>query len=266
MNWLDKLERKFGRYYIRNLMWIITIGSTAVFLIDEFINPNFVNLLALIPSRVMAGEIWRLITFIFITPTSLLFAVFVLYFYYIAGSSLEYEWGGFKFNVYYFIGMAATIIVSFITKYPATGVFLNLSIFLAYAKLYPDTEILLFFILPIKIKYVGYLNWGVILFNTLRYLYYGSIGGVLITLVPIVNYMVFFLRTNYNDVKNKKSSVIRMKDYKKKMNKVNKGYTHKCVVCGITDKDDPNMEFRYCSKCSGKKAYCEKHIFNHEHK
>ena len=265
MSWIDKLERKIGKYYIRNLMWIIVIGSTATFLINEFINPGFNTMLSLIPYKVMQGEVWRLITFVFVMPMALIFAVFVLYFYYMMGTSLDYEWGGFKFNLYYFIGMIATIVVSLVTKFPATGLALNLSIFLAYAKLYPDMEILIYFILPIKIKYAAYLTLAFILYSAGKNLVYGSIGGAVIALVPLVNYLLFFMKTNYKSVKTKKASVIRMKDYKKKVAK-NKAYAHKCAVCGITDKDDPNMEFRYCSKCSGKKAYCEKHIFNHEHK
>lgn len=266
MDWIDKLERKFGKFCIPNLMRIITFGSIGVFIIANFISSSVYNLLALIPSKVFEGEIWRLVTFIFVTPSSsLIFALFAFYFYYMAGNTLEYEWGAFRFNVYYLIGMVGTIIVSLITKSTATGVILNMSIFLAYAKLYPDAQMLLFMIIPIKMKYLAYLDWALIIFDGVLYALNLNIGGVLITIVPIINYLVFFLKLNYRGVKSKKSSVIRMKDYQKKVKKARKEYNHKCEVCGITDKDDPDMEFRYCSKCSGKKAYCEKHIMNHEH-
>lgn len=265
MNWLDKLERKFGKYYIPNLMKFITIGSALTFLITNFVNPSFGYFLRLIPSKVLEGEVWRLFTFVFITPTSLIFAVFVLYFYYMAGCTLEDEWGGFRFNLYYLIGYLATIIASFITGSSATGEVLNLSIFLAYAKLYPDSEMLLFFVIPIKIKWLGYFSWALIILDAVRALIGLNIGLFLITIVPVINYLLFFLRGNYKSAKLRRSSVIRMKDYKRKMNSVKKDYIHKCSVCGITDKDDPDMEFRYCSKCNGKHAYCEKHLFTHHH-
>ena len=266
MNWLNKLDRKFGKHYIHNLMGIIIAGSAAVFLVDTVFGIGLIDMLALVPSRVMKGEVWRLVTFVFAMPgMSLIFAVFTLYFYYMAGNALENVWGGFKFNVYYLVGMITTIAVSFLTGMPATGTAINLSLFLAYAKIYPDVELLVFFILPIKIKILGYLNWAIILLYALKYLIAGSIGGVILTLVPIVNYLLFFAGSNYRETKMRTGSVIRMKDYKRKINSVKKEYTHKCAVCGITDVDDPDMEFRYCSKCSGKKGYCEKHILNHEH-
>lgn len=266
MNWLNKLERKIGKFYIPNLMIIITVGTAMAFGLAQLVNSEFINLIYLSPSKVLSGEVWRLITFIFVpTNNSAIWLFFILYFYYMAGSSLERVWGGFKFNVYYLVGMLATILVSFITNSPVTGTFVNLSLFLAYAKIYPDMELLIFFILPVKVKYLGYLNWAIIIFLSCMNLFKGNFSGAILTLVPIVNYLLFFARSNYKQTKMKTGSVIRIKDYKKKIKKTQKDYIHKCEICGITNKDDPNMEFRYCSKCSGKHCYCEKHIFEHIH-
>ena len=266
MNWLNKLERKFGRYYISNLMGIITAITGAVFIVEYAFRINISDLLYLNPYLVLKGQVWRLVTFIFANTRNSVFTIFMIYFYYIAGNALENVWGGFKFNVYYLVGMLSTILVSFITGIPATGVFVNLSLFLAYAKLYPDMEVLLFFIIPLKIKYLAYFNWAIIILDSLIYIMHGIWGGVLLSVVPIVNYLIFFTKSNYRETKMRTGSVIRMKDYKRKVNSAKKAYTHKCYVCGITDVDDPDMEFRYCSKCTGKKGYCEKHINNHEHK
>lgn len=268
MNWLDKLERKFGKIYIPNLMLVITIGTGILYLICMATgSASASNLFVLSPDAVMHGQIWRLITFIFVpSESSPIFLLITLYFYYWAGSSLEKTWGEFKFNVYYLIGMIATIIISFIVRVPVNGQFINLSLFLAFAKMYPDMQILFMFIIPVKVKYLGYFNWALILIEAISYIYTGHYIYVLYALIPVINYLIFFVRSNYKQKKMQASSVIRMKDYKKKVQKAQKsGYIHKCEVCGITDKDDSDMEFRYCSKCKGKHCYCEKHITNHNH-
>ena len=272
MNWLDKLERKFGRHYIPNLMMIISMGSAACYLFSMVFGSSLIDMLCLNPEKILHGQIWRLITFIFVTPLNSMLYLLTIYFYFIAGSSLENVWGSFKFNIYYLVGMLSTILVSFISFFlldimvdvPIAATLMNLSLFLAYAKIYPESEILLFFIIPIKLKYMGYFNWAIIGLLSIKYLIYWNIIGLLFTLAPIINYILFFAKNNYREKKMRANSVIRMKDYKKKMNK--KTYTHKCEVCGITDLDDSNMEFRYCSKCNGKHCYCENHILNHEHK
>lgn len=266
MNWLNKLQRKYGRHYIHNLMGVITAISGAVFAVEYAFRIDISSMLYLDRDLVLQGQLWRLFTFIFASPGNSILTILTLYFYYIAGTSLENVWGGFKFNIYYLVGMIATIIASFITGLPVTGSFINLSLFLGYAKLYPNAQVLLFYIIPIKIKYLAYLNWFLIIVDAINFVRDGHYEGILLVLVPVINYLLFFGKSNYREAKTRTGSVIRMKDYKKKINSVKKEYTHKCEVCGITDVDDPNMDFRYCSQCTGKKGYCEKHIRNHEHK
>ena len=272
MNWLNKLERKFGRHYIPNLMGIITAGSAAFFLLSFIVSKDFSSYFTLNPEKILEGQIWRLITFIFVTPGASMLYAFSIYFYYIAGSSLENVWGGFKFNVYYLVGIISAIIIAFVnyfvfgvTSIALAATIMNLSLFLAYAKIYPDAEILLFFVIPVKIKYLGYLNWFIIIASVLKSLVILDIGGALFTIVPVISYLIFFLKSNYRQTKMRTGSVIRMKDYKKKVNSAKKSYVHKCVTCGITNVDDPDMEFRYCSKCNGKHCYCTKHILDHIH-
>lgn len=259
LKWLNKLERKYGRYAISGLMKYIVAANLAVFLL-EVINPGLEGNLMLIPQAVMAGQVWRLVTFILIPPaTSAFWILFTLYFYYIIGMGLEQAWGSFKFNIYYLVGMIATIIVSLIGGSPATGVFINLTLFLAFASIYPNHEVLLFFILPVKVKYLGILNAVLLAQQFIM----GGVGIKLMILASLANYFIFFgkefielFKTKKKVKKNKeKFKVIEMKDYVR----------HRCTVCGITERDDPNMEFRYCSKCSGHKEYCMNHLKNHEH-
>ena len=170
MKWLDKLERKFGKYYIHNLITIIVAMNAIIYLL-YYLSGGAANVsnLALIPQKVMQGEVWRLITFIFIPPkSSPLFIFFTLYFAYLAGKGLENAWGGFKFNVYYFCGVLVTIIVSLLTGTSADASYLNLSIFLAFAMLYPDMEVLLFFLIPIKIKYIAYFDFAIIAISIIK--------------------------------------------------------------------------------------------------
>lgn len=270
MKWLNKLERKFGKYYIPNLMWGVISLSALIYVITYFIlgNFNYVNKLVLYPQAVMNGEIWRLITFVLIPPLSgsIIMVAIGLYFNYIVGTTLENVWGGFKFNIYFFVGMMSAIVISFLTGTPATGAAITTSIFLAFAKLFPEYTVLLFFIVPVKMKWLGYFAWGKILYDMILSLINGrGLIAIIVCLAPIVNYLLFFAKSNYKERKMRTNSVIRMSEYKKSMKTKKKKYRHKCVICGITDKDDPNMLFRYCSKCIGDKAYCEKHIYNHDH-
>ena len=264
MNLLNKLERKFGKFYIRNLMLIIVVGNAFVFALTMMNgwDLTLINNILLNPQRVMQGEVWRIITFIFVPEVgSIISLLFSLYFYYLAGTGLEHEWGGFKLNIYYLVGMIATIVVSLLTGLPATGAFINLSLFLAFARIYPDFQILLFYIIPIKVKYLAIFNWIIIGFN---FITAGSLRGMILVLIPVINYLIFFGRDIVAGTKSGAVNYHRNQKFKSQVKQ--REILHKCVVCGITEKDDPSMEFRYCSKCSGKQCYCINHIRDHEHK
>lgn len=262
MSILDKLERKYRKYSIKNLMIIIIIGNLFVYLMSSFANINLINILLFDSSKILQGEIWRLITFIFVPDImSPIFLILSLYFYYLAGNSLENEWGSFKFNIYYFVGILATIIVGFITGATLDGTYINLSLFLAFAKLFPNYELLIMMIIPVKVKYLGMINWAFIILNIISV---KSIMGLLIVLIPLINYFIFFLKNNILTSKRKAVNINRKREFKKRI--IIKEYNHKCKVCGITDKDDKKMTFRYCSKCKEPQCYCSEHINNHNHK
>ncbi|HQD06301.1 MAG TPA: rhomboid family intramembrane serine protease [Bacillota bacterium] len=188
MKWLNKLERRYVRYAVKNLMLYI-IGLNALIFVWVQIDPAAYHLLVLHPSLVLRGELWRLVTFIFIPPTfSPLWLIFTLYFYYLVGSGLEQAWGSFKFNVYYLVGMIATILAAFITGHGATGVYLNLSLFFAFATLYPDFQVLLFFILPVKVKYLAWLNAAFLGYTLL----FSPWPSKVAALASVLNYFIFF--------------------------------------------------------------------------
>lgn len=256
MNWLDKLERKLGKYSIQNLALIIVILNAVVYLL-WYVDKSglFIGKLILIPQLVMQGEVWRLFTYVFIPPSvSVIWIIFVLYFYYMIGTALEHEWGSFKFNIYYLLGMLGTTIAAFFFGAIGTATYINLSLFLAFARLYPEYEILLFFVLPVKVKYLAWIDWALIWYTVIFIPDFRAAA-----IVSIINYFIFF----------GKDIVLNTKSYGRKKvyhAKISRDITiHKCTVCGKTEKDDSKIDFRYCSTCEGDYEYCMDHLKSHEH-
>ncbi len=262
MNWLNNLEKKYGKYAIKNLMLYIVLLTGTVSLLSMFDQTGyFLYRLTLIPSRVMQGEVWRLITYIFIPPTrSPIFIIFVLYFYYMIGNSLENTWGSFKFNVYYIIGVIATTLAAFLTRGAGTSLYLNLTLFLAFARLYPNFQILLFFVLPVKMKYLAWFNWALFAFTVLA----APIPSKITAIIALSNYFIFFGREIVKDFK-RKQNLYKNRHRFESGKQWDQKTVHKCHKCGITEKDDPKMDFRYCSKCEGSYEYCWDHLQDHEH-
>lgn len=189
MKWLDKLERKCGRVAIPNLMLLIVGGMFFVFLCDLLLPELQVSYwIALDRDLVFQGQVWRLITFIFApTSNSIIWILFSLYFYYLAGSGLEGQWGSFRFNVYYLVGILGAIIAAMITG-SGSNSYLNLSLFFGFAALYPNFQILLFFFIPIKIKYLAYLDALLFLVS----LIFGSWPQRAAILFSLLNFLLFF--------------------------------------------------------------------------
>lgn len=263
MNWLDKLERKLGRFAIQNLMSYIIVANAAILLLYTLmpgVGFSVMDKLSFVPRFVLQGEVWRFVTFIFIPPTTELFwGVFALFFYYSISTSLENQWGSFRFNVYYLVGMIGTAVACLLFGFAGTPTYLNLSLFLAYAKIFANNQVYLFFILPVKVKFLGWAYWAFLLFTALT----GGWGTRILILVSLGNYFLFFGRQNIHSLSTKRKVTHNRREFKKDVPKVIQ--LHKCFVCGVTDRDDPDMDFRYCSKCDGYYEYCSEHIFDHEH-
>ncbi|MCB6413906.1 MAG: rhomboid family intramembrane serine protease [Dorea sp.] len=283
MDWLSKLERRFGKYAIPNLMYYIIIMYAGGFIL-QLINPSFYyQYLSLDASAILHGQIWRIITFMIQPPsTSVIFIIFALYLYYMIGTQLERAWGAFRFNVYFFAGILfhvlAAILVYLITgiSLPIDTWYLNMSLFFAFAALYPNVQFLLFFVIPVKVKWLALLDGAYFLYTViLAFLpsYGGGIFGIIYkanavaAVVSILNFIIFFLGSR-NMKPYSPKQVKRKREFQKKIRPVNtyaNGAKHRCAVCGRTELDNPNLEFRYCSKCNGNYEYCQDHLFTHTH-
>lgn len=294
MNFLNKMERKYGKYAIHNLMKYIIILYIIGWVI-QLVNPAFYDeVLALDMSKIFQGQIWRLVTFIIMPPedSSALFMVFTLYLYYMLGTQLERVWGAFKFNVYFFMGVLFHIIAALLIyliwgiSWPLTTYYLNMSLFFAFACVYPDMELLLFFVIPIKIKWLALVDgiyFALTIFSGFFFSYIpaqfqATALNILLSLgiyplkpiavaalVSLLNFVVFFFMTrDYRKVSPKE--VKRKKKFSRQV-KQSQGFSvmHKCDICGRNSKDFPQLAFRYCSKCAGNHEYCEEHLFTHEH-
>ncbi len=197
---LNRLERKMGRFYITGLMKIIVFGMAGVFLLDLFFSRGAVTasqLLSFSRELILRGQIWRLFTFIFIPEgSSPIFIVFTLYFYYLIGTALENRWGSRRFNLYYLFGIIGADLGGMLLGYNS-NYFLNLSLFLAFACLYPDFEVLLFFILPVKMKYLAYLDAAYLVYLLITGSW-AARGCLLLSLLP---FFLFFGEDLYLDAR-----------------------------------------------------------------
>lgn len=287
MDWVSKLEKKFGRYAISNIMQYMVVLQVIGFLL-RFISPGFYEqYLQLNAAAIMHGQVWRLFTFLLNPPsTSMIFIIFALYLYYMIGQNLEAVWGAFRFNLYLFSGILFNIIaalaVYFIMgqSYSLDAQYLYLSLFLAFAALFPDTEFLLFFVLPVKAKWLAIvdllaLGWAVL--QGVLPAYANSAYGMsykanaIAAGVSILNFLLYFFSSrNYKahspgQIHRKQKFKRQVHQGQRQQNVYADGARHKCAVCGRTELTNPELEFRYCSKCKGNYEYCQDHLFTHEH-
>lgn len=314
MKWFNKLERKFGKYAIKNLMNYIIVLYAFGFIVVKFYPEVYNAYFALNAEAILHGQVWRIVTFIMQpTTTSFLWIFFSLYLYYMIGTVLERAWGSFKFNVYFFMGMllhvlaAIVIYLIFGVNYQLSTYYINLALFMAFAMIQPDMQLLLFFIIPIKIKWLAYFD-GLIFVVTIldgffaQWIPYNIVYGlytmgiypspVLATaaLISMLNFITFLIITKSNrKTATQKAYNKAMQQSRSNMNrstfgaasshkvnkqnnvantnqrKINKITKHKCAICGRTEADGENLEFRFCSKCEGNYEYCSDHLYTHKH-
>ena len=279
MNWLDKLERKIGRFAIPNLTVYLLAGYVIGFIV-MYLMPSLLGWLTLEPAYIVRGQVWRIISWVLIPPTtkpvSLLFLVLL---YYSLGTALERTSGPYPYNEMINFGFIFTVIAVFglygilYLVYGTEALlsmiglvstnYITMSIFLAFAAIYPDMEVYLYFILPIKMK------WMAIVYAVMA-LYYFITGGLVSRVAigaSLLNFVIFFL---FNRNMRRFSPKERARKAKfRKQSEPHMRYTggakHRCAVCGRTELDDPCLEFRFCSKCNGNYEYCQDHLFTHEH-
>ena len=291
MNQQNRLRRKLEKYAIPNLTLYLIICYGIGYLM-QYLVPAGYQYLMLDPFLVLKGQVWRLVTWILIPPDSsnIFFVLITLYLYYSLGSLLERIWGTYKYNVYLFSGLLFTILGAFVlcgysvlmgaqpTMY--TGLYLlnngsavyfgqfstyyiNMSIFLACAASIPDVQVLLMFLFPIKVKWLGIVYGIILLVNCIQ----GGIATWIVVIFSLLNFLVFFLRSK-GKMHLSVGQIKRQQEFHQKMRAAGqtKGITrHKCAVCGRTELDGDDLEFRFCSKCNGNYEYCQYHLFTHEH-
>ena len=280
MNIISKIEKKFGRYSIRNLTLYLIIGYGIGYLLFMF-QPKILFMLTLDPAAVMHGQVWRLFTWI-ITPPVFgvdIFTIIMLIFYYSLGSLLERTIGTFLYNLYMFSSMLFTMIgimlahifCTYIIRYDyasSTGYFayastyyILMSIFLAIAVCYPDMSVLYAMIIPIKMKYLSILYIVIIAYYFINETFMGRVNIAM----ALESFVIFYLSTK-NFRKFSPKQMKRRRNYNRQVRTAKQeNIGHRCVVCGRTDKDYPDLQFRYCSKCTGNKEYCQDHLFTHTH-
>ena len=291
MNQHNGLRRKLEKYAIPNLTLYLIICYGIGYLM-QYLVPAGYQYLMLDPFLVLKGQVWRLVTWILIPPDSsnIFFVLITLYLYYSLGGLLERIWGTYKYNVYLFSGLLFTILGAFVlcgysvlmgaqpTMY--TGLYLlnngsavyfgqfstyyiNMSIFLACAASIPDVQVLLMFIFPIKVKWLGIVYGIILLVNCIQ----GGIATWIVVIFSLLNFLVFFLRSK-GKMHLSVGQIKRQQEFHQKMRSA--GQTkritrHKCAICGRTELDGDDLEFRFCSKCNGNYEYCQYHLFTHEH-
>lgn len=288
---MNNLRSRFERFCFRhrekgipNLMLYLSIGCAVIYVVSNFAN-NFTlyRWLCFDREAILAGQVWRLFSYVLTYAVSnpLLFAV-GLFCYYSIGKAMENQWGTLRFNLFYLSGMVLMDIYCMLFGGAASVAYLNLSLFLSYATMYPNTHFLLLFIIPIK-AWVFALFYLAIAFLTL---FTAPIPDNLFPLVALTNYFLYFGKDVLNVIpvswrvnaqrlfkKKPKASPVQAKpiqfnragSYEASVTTAKAPYTHRCTICGRTDVSNPDLEFRYCSRCSGYYCYCQDHIDNHTH-
>ena len=268
---MDKLERKFGRFAIKNLMLyliILYVGGYAL----VYFRPGFYEAyLSLNWEMILKGEVWRLVTYIMYPPsTQILWFLLECFIFWSLGSNLEKLWGTFYFNLYVYIGLLANVVMSLLVYLIGHRILLlradNLfmSFLLAFAMTVPDMTFYLYMILPVKAKYLAVFYLIIMALElilgdwTLRCSVIASLVNVAVFFIfirkPILRVKQFVRRSQFQQNIRAAEPVVK-----------NGGARHRCAVCGRTELDDPNLEFRFCSKCAGGREYCMDHLYTHVH-
>jgi hypothetical protein len=262
----DRLAKAIAPVAIPNVTaYLLAFQGTCMMLL--WLRPEFAGSLLLDPTKVVQGEWWRLITFLFMPPTTNpIWALFLMYFYWQMGTALEANWGTARYNLYLWISVLMSVGSAFLPMAfglppgVATNAYLLLSVFLAFAFLYPDFVIYIFFILPVRIKWLALLTW--IGFGL------AFIGGSWMTkalvVASVANFLLFFWRDLIDRVRFGRKQMSRQVKRIVKSGPADVYAMHRCVVCGATERSHPQLEFRYCAEC-GNKCYCLPHLQTHQH-
>ena len=273
---IDRFCAMHPRLGVPGLMRYIVAANAVVYVLSLFDGSGLLlNTLAMDPYSVLHGQLWRIVTYGLIPTSGGIWLIVSLFFYYWLGETLERLWGSTKFTVYYASGLLLTALAAIAAyfidglSYPLYGAgYVNTALFMAYALTFPDAMVRLYFLIPIKMKWLAILEAALYAANVVRYILAGLWGLALLPIAAMLNLFVFFspafaCRADQVRAHNRREAVQFRRAVREQ--KKQRGYNHKCEICGRTDTDFPNVQFRYCSKCSGYHCFCEDHIFNHTH-
>lgn len=294
MHWMNKLERKLGKYAIRNLI-IYILGAYAVGYIFYYmealgIAPGIYSILLMDPEAICHGQVWRLVTWVCTIPQqSGFFLIFMFIMYYWIGRTLEQTWGTFRYNLFIFMGLilmtvgpmliylVSGLILGFDSalNLSSSTYYLNLTSFLAFATVFPNQQVYFMFILPIKMKWLAILDALLLAWEVVQYAFlaiavpqqmFFCISQIVMILLSVANFLIYFLATrNYKKISPKE--IRRKQKFQKAVRQATpQGSRHYCAVCGRTEQTNPELQFRFCSKCKGNLEYCQEHLFTHEHR
>ncbi len=279
---MSRFEKRFGKYAISNLSLILILCYVVGYII-QLINADFLLYLTLNPYEVLHGQIWRIFTWVIIPPSSLdPFTIIMLLFYYNIGTSLERTWGTYRYNVYLLSGMFFTVVGSFVwllVQYLTGGTssnieyisilasvyfstyYINMSIFLAFSATFPNVQVLLMFLIPVKVKWLGILYGLVLVYD---FLFAGNLVTRIAIASSLLSFVIFFV-TSRSHIHMTPKQMKRRVEFRQDIRRNSRVTKHKCAICGQTEDDDPSLEFRFCSKCNGNYEYCQQHLFTHTH-
>ena len=269
MRLVDRFCYKHPNFGIPRLMRYLTIANV-VFWILGVSNQVLLSYLRFDAALILHGQIWRLFTFMAYPPSMGMLAFLVFYFYYWMGTTLENYWGTARFSVYILLGWLVTVIYGFLCYFlghyriSITAEYLYLSMFFSYATLFPNQQVLLFFFIPIRMKYLALIDAAYFLLAVIQ----NPFPVNLLPIVAVLNYLIFFGGTLVRLIPGRPApGTVNFRKESKKIRQEQREnlYRHKCAVCGRTDTDYPGLEFRYCSRCAGYHCFCEDHINNHIH-
>lgn len=280
MNLMQKLERKWGRYAIPRIHRYLIFAYFIGYVTQMFV-PELMNYMAFSMELILQGQVWRLFTWIFCCNSSSILTVLFVFCLFTLGETLERFMGTFRMNVYLIGGMLLNLVVGILlyviplltigVGLPAylSNYYTLLSMYMAMAILMPDAVVNLYFVIPIKMKWMLVVYLVSMAYEL--YVYY-SMGGILFVLIlgsqiicTLVNLFCFF---HFSKIRPSRKHKKRQREFQQQFSQPRPSANitrHKCVICGRTEKDDPNLTFRYCSKCTGNKEYCQDHLFTHTH-
>ena len=285
---MKDLRRRFERFCFKNrdkgipnLMLYISLGAGIMYLFYMATDdPILYYYMAFDRELILKGQIWRLFTYpLAYNAGNIFYTAISLVCYYSLGRAMENIWGTFRFNLFYLSGIVMMDIYCMIFGGYADAYYLNLSLFLSYATMFPDAQFLLFFIIPVKAWIFALLDLVLVVVGLLTETFPYNLFSV----ISIANYLLFFGKDVVNVIPlswranaarlfrkkpKQKAKVVPFPNagsYEATTASVKAPYTHRCTVCGRTDVSNPELEFRYCSRCSGYHCYCEDHISNHTH-